>query len=522
MNYTIEDLKKLIESMSGSEKRHFSITNNIYADTGKQYLYVKLFHALSDPDTEFSEFKEPVSLQAHTSAKRRLFKNILNSLRSFHDEASIKILIQKYLSEIEILYNHNLPRQSIYILKKAYKLAVDNEDFDLLLQVLEWESKLDTMQDTPSRPIETIIAEEQEVLRKLTQVMHLKNIYNKSKAFKKYYGYTKGNVKSNLEKETIQAAHMIRYKECASQKARFYFNFIYSLYYRMTDKHIEAYTYSNELIRPEMQVVGANDYIDGILQHVVVCASFGQFEDAFTVLAFTNEYMQKQKLHRFHILNIKFIYYEINLHLIMYNYMGNPGLLQQAIKSAEEKMVIYEDKLSLEMKQVILGNLMNAYLGMGDFKKMDGLWHKNFSIKSIKIRNDINGDLYLFRLFSMLQSEIYDVLASVALSAHRYYNQSAEFKKRFELEIKITAILVKEHNWESPAYRKNIFIQMKSIFTYYINKNQKRYPFLEHYTRYVIWISSIISKRLFHEEAAIWYQQFIKNRPLTSEKDKAA
>lgn len=511
MFYKLSDLKKLIKSMSGAEKKHFSQLFSSFRAPGAKPIYLQLFQALSKPKTELPEFDTQVSSQVYTTGKKRLFKNVMTSLRLFHQETSIEIMIQNYLSEIEILYNHNLPEQSLYILQKAYALTISYEKFGLLLQVLEWEGKLNIILDHPTRSIEAIAAEEQEVLCKLTQIMHLENIYNKARNRKRQHGYIKGKMKLELEAETLQAPGMVTYEQCASEKARFYFNFIHALYYWMTFNHTKAYQYSKNLPHPQMQIIVLNDYINGVLEHVASCVNLGQFTEGFATLKLANAYLLRQRLNQAHAFNVKMFYYESAYLLIMYNYMGDIRRLTHTIKKVEEGLVIYEEHLSAEMKQVLYGNLMNAYMGAGDVKMMDATWEKVFSRISKTVRHDINGDLYLFRLFSLLQSKVYEVLPSFALSASRYYSQTRESKVYFDLELKITGLLLKEQHFDQEPVRKSVLGNIKKILTDYINHLNGTQNFQEHYSRYTIWIDSIVKERPFYKEAALWYQRHVKS-----------
>ncbi len=514
MFYKLEHLKRLIKSMTGPEKRHFSLSHPALNTQGKNPFYLQIFQALSKSETDLPEFPDDVSPQVYTIGKKRLFKNIMKNLRTFHEHASIEITLQTYLSEIEILYNHSLPEQSLYILNKAYKIAVAFEKYALLLQILDWEGKLNVILDSPRRTIEAIAEEEQEVLFKLNQILQLENICNQTRNMKKAYGYVTGKLKKEMEQATIHAPGMIGYEECASQKARFYFSFVHAMYYRITFNHRKAYSYSQGFLNPQMQIIAPNDYINGILEHIASSLDLVKFDEAFATLEILQKYIQEQKLDQSHALNVKIFYYQVSFRLIMYNYMGDVLQLKHTIKTAEEKMIFYEEKLSAEMKLVLYGNLMNAYLGVGDTQKMDLTWDKIFHKTSKTIRHDIHGDLYLFRLFSLLQSKVYDVLPSVALSAHRYYNQSRDHQLHFGLEIKITTILIKEYNFEHIKVKNEVLNKLKQIITQHIQALKEWNNFQEHYSRYIIWIDSLINDTPFQQEAALWYKNHLKNHPV--------
>ncbi len=41
MNYTVDDLKDLMESLSGGEKKYFSMTNDVRDASGKPHVYIQ-------------------------------------------------------------------------------------------------------------------------------------------------------------------------------------------------------------------------------------------------------------------------------------------------------------------------------------------------------------------------------------------------------------------------------------------------------------------------------------------------
>jgi len=509
MFYSIKDLKKLVKSLSGAEKRHFSLFSSAFAASRKEPVYLRLFRVLTRPGSELSEFSEKGDFPEYTTIKERLFRNILKSLRLFHQEKSVEISIQNYLSDIEILYGRSLPEQSLYLLQKAYKNAVTYEKFGLLLQILEWEKKLNIVLDNPTRTIKDIAAEEEIVLQRLLQIMQLKNIYGKAKDMKKQHGNIKGKIIKELDLEILKAKEMIPYEECASQKARFYFNFIHALYYWMTFNYKKAYQYSKALLTSQIQVILPGDYMDGILEHATICMNTGKFNEALDILELAQKSMREQKLNYLPAFSVKLFFYTAGYHSVIYNYMGDRAQLAAAVSRVENGLNLYEKSMPLEARYVTNANLMNAYLGLDDGKKVDELWEVLFHKTSKGMRRDIYDDLYLFRLFRLLQQKVYAVLPAMALSAYRHYRQLRDNPLHFDLELKITGILLKEHDYENPRIRNEVLHEIKGILIHHISNLKGANNFQEHYSLYVIWTDSMLKEQPFHEAAACWYKAYI-------------
>jgi len=505
MYYTIKDLKRLINAMSGAEKRYFVVASKAFLTEGQYPNYLKLFDLLKNSRSQTPEPEIKLSDRVQTSAKRQLFENIIKSLRDFHKDRSIDTVIQNLLGEIELLYHLNLPQQSLVPFGKAYRLASDHEKFGLLLQVLEWERRLNIVLPVATRPTMEIQYEEQIVLEKLQQVLDIESIYNRAKELKKYNGYVKGPLKKGLERETVGSLSLPELIDCKSRKAIYYYHFIHALYYWMIFDHQNAYQHSKELLTTDIQLALPSDYIDGILEHVTSCVCIGHFDAALNGLSIAEVYCTEHKLDLSHAFRLKLFYYRACYHIIIYNFTGKKVKLQAAIKEAEAGMVEFGDQLPPEYRLVILGNLMNAYLGLGNLKKVGQTWDLLFHKQHQSTRSDIYDDLYLFRLFLVLQNKTYEVLSSVASSAYRYYKNR---KAHFTLEMDIASLFMKKQDFSKQELLREVLEEISGQLQVYLGKLKVTYGFQEHYTFYLIWIKGLLSERPFHQQAAIWYKDF--------------
>jgi hypothetical protein len=503
--YSLVDLKNLVKSLSGAEKRHFSLLSSTFINADKKPLYLQLFQHLIKEETELSDLD---SLPELTTVKKRLFRNILKSLRVFHQDKSVEISIQNCLSDIEILYSLSLPKQSSYLLQRAYEQAVANEKFALLLSLLEWEKKLNMVLDSPSRSIMEIAREERHVLKQLMQLIELENLFSSMKSLKRQYGQVKGGLEKELDEESLNIINRYNSDECISQKAKFYYNFTYAIYNWITYDHKAAYGFSKELLHLEIKAVLPGDYIDSILEHSTSCIQIGKFKEALETLEYAQQMMRQLNLEQVPVLNTKVFFYTVGYHLVIYNYTGNKEQLLYTINRAENEIRHHENNMPIEARQVLTANLMNAYLGIGDIKKVDELWESLFQKTSKSIRRNIYDDLRLFRLFNLLQHKAYAVIPSMALSAYRYYSKPEHNSGDFGLELKLTMMLIKEHDYDNEAVRESVLNSIKETVNEYI-KSFNNNSFLEHYTIYAIWIECIITERPFCDAAAMWHENYL-------------
>lgn len=499
-----DDLKDLIKSLSMSEKRYFTrFLTAISPDRKKSPLYFTLFYQIEKSTYSDAYRQEPK--RARTHAAKRLYDNILKGLLLYHHERSADIIIQNLIIQIEILYYLSLPNQCIPLLKRAYKMAHLHENFGLLLHVLQWERRISIIMEHPPRSIEHIAEEEQEVLAKLSQITNLESICSKTIEFRKQLGYIDSH--EALESITIKSPMMPTLDECKTQKAIFYYDHIHTLYYTTIYEPARAYEHSKRLTSSPIQSILPNDYIDGLLSHVISCLSLGYFDEALNILQKLDVYMHDQKIDQSDSFKVLIFYYKICAHLIIYNYIGNKERLSETIRVAEEHLTIYDKKFSAKMKQVILGNLCNAYVGIGDIDSAINIMEWLFRKESKLVRKEIYNDLYLFRLFSSLQEKMYVLLPSMALSAFRYFKNQKNSEVHFKVELEITSLLLKEHDYENVKKMHAVLLGIRNLLAKHIAQLKGVRHFQEHYSFYIIWAESMLYGRPFYKQAKIWYKQ---------------
>jgi pentatricopeptide repeat protein len=399
----------------------------------------------------------------------------------------------------------------MFLLSKTYELAWTHEKFGLMLQILEWEKRLNMVMDEPSRLTELIVEEEKKVLKMYAQVMEMESIFSKAKEFKRQYGFVKGKLKTKLEREIVNAPNLPKIEECLSEKAVYYFNFIHALYFWMILSHRLAFQYSRQLLASKVRVVLPGDYVDGIFEHITSSVCMARFEDALKGIELGVTYVEEQKLNQSHAFMLRMFAYQRTYQLIIYNYMGDREKLCGVIRETEAKLKLYENMLSFETKQVILGNLMNAYMGTGDLEKADEIWNSMLNKQGRSIRRDIYADLHLFRLFSLVQAKSYVLLQPAAASALRYFKKEEDSKKTFEVEAPIATLLSKELDYANKDILKTIMEKIMNIVQEYISGLRNIINFQEHYTRYIIWGEAILNGEPYCQAASRWYHVNEKN-----------
>jgi len=144
----------LVKSLSKSEKRQFKLyVGRLGVNTDAKF--IALFNLMD----KMREYKEKtildngiVTKSQLSNLKAHLYKQILISLRLNPVNQNIRVQIREQLDFATILYQKGLYKQSLKILDKAKKIAIDNEEKNIAYEIVELEKIIETQYITRSIP----------------------------------------------------------------------------------------------------------------------------------------------------------------------------------------------------------------------------------------------------------------------------------------------------------------------------------------------------------------------------------
>lgn len=140
------DLFQLIRSLSKSEKRFFKVFSSRHV-LGDQNNYIALFDAIErqadyDEKAIQEQFAGEKMLNRFSVAKAYLYDLILKAMSVYHSQNSLDNQIDELLRRASFLYEKCLFGQAEILIGKAKKLALDNEKFAILPEILRREKRL--------------------------------------------------------------------------------------------------------------------------------------------------------------------------------------------------------------------------------------------------------------------------------------------------------------------------------------------------------------------------------------------
>lgn len=152
-----DQLFSLIKSLTKAEKRSFKLYANRF-QSGTDTKFIQLFDVIDRlPEYDEQEIlrRLPEVKKRHLpNLKRHLYKQILTSLRLIHIQKNIDIQIREQLDFARILYGKGMYMQSLRMLDRIKKIALDHHQDLLHLEILEFQKTIEARHITRSRLVE--------------------------------------------------------------------------------------------------------------------------------------------------------------------------------------------------------------------------------------------------------------------------------------------------------------------------------------------------------------------------------
>ncbi|MBI2269251.1 MAG: hypothetical protein HYU69_02720 [Bacteroidetes bacterium] len=493
-------LFSLIKSLSMSEKRHFKLFSSKHVKSEKNN-YVRLFDAIEKQD-EYDEsqlIRSEKYISNLSVLKARLYNAILNSLRSYNANASVKNKLKAEIDHIEILRNKGLTDQAKKILQQAKKKAEKFEFWEIWLELFNWEINLIKAENYVNiglSDLEDHFSEYSRVLNKQLEIK--KNLLFESVAFSTFrkLNQTK-NADDDKRFRNIIKRFYIADVNGLSFSALLHNYLAKSVYHTAMHNYSEALTTNEKLLKlmeqqPDYIQNNPKEYAKSIYNYALSIVLLDRYSssifgylDKLKQISFKAEADRKQYL-------IMAYFLELSIYCHIGEFEKGLLLINKARKS---DLIHLENKNEfLEIINVSLNYFVAfTYFGMRDYKQC------NKYLSSIINYNSPIGTGYtkaskLFRIIVDFETGSSDMLEYSLKSAYRHlYKQRDTASKAEVLLLKFLKQQFK-NQFNGKQLIKSMS-ELKSAFEKLRNNKFER-SFISDFD-YISWLESKIEGRPF-------------------------
>jgi hypothetical protein len=488
----------LIKSLSKSEKRQFKL----YAkrlEVNNEAKFMHLFDILDKmPDYEEKAIVKSgiVSKTQLSNLKAYLYKQILFSLRTNPINLNLRMLLREQLDFATILYHKGLFKQSLRLIDKAKKEALENEEKIIAYEIIELEKVIESQYITRSLPnrAEELINESNLISRKNYLSAKFSNLSLILYELLLKRGYAKNeNEKNeitalfNKEMPEFEFDELDFREKLWLYKSHLWYNFLIQDIvnsYRYAQKWLDLF--SN---KPEMIKVNPVWYIKGVNYFLEVCFLLNYRTSLIKVFRSFEIVLEEKKV----ILNdnnkilsgLCFFTHKLNYYILSCEFEKGVELESELIKFLKT----HSGKIDDHYTMVLYYKMACLHFGLGNFEESIVYLETIISNKKESVTEELVCFARILNLISYYEAGIDDKLDYQIKSTYLYLSKMGNLQ---QVQKEIMQFLKKVVN----VYPTEVNIELKKL-------HKKLLPLQKHpfekrafnYLDILSWIESKIENR---------------------------
>lgn len=461
------ELFELIKSLTKSEKRFFKLQSSLQSGDKN---YVQLFDLIDKMD-EYNEdvvketFKGEKFIKHLPSEKNHLYKLILKSLRSYYGETSISSILKQEIKNIEILYNKSLFNECNKFLERAKKMALKYEKYYYLFELINWEKTLleESFEDGQFKDLNKMIAEEKDVLERLTNLADYHVLYSKINYVFRSGGYVRTEENKSIVDEIVNHP-LIKGKNTALSKRAATICYYTQGFCNMANGDYQTALQKFERV---IEILDIESHLKADLSHRYIRAlsnmttcliALGRFDDArITITRISNCSDQEG----FDTSDVQTLIFK-NTSMAKLELYHTSGDFENAITEAEQimqSMMEYEGKINKENELTFFHHFAFIYFGAGQYSKALYWINKVLNDNENELRQDLYSYARLFNLAIHYELGNFDLLEYTIKSTSRYLQKKM---RAFPIERLIMEQFKKLIRIQNINDRKKVFAEFKT------------------------------------------------------------
>ena len=430
-----DELISLISSMTPSEKRYFRGYQRGTSDL-KAAGYIKLFdyyESGKSDDEAFINRSRALTKMKLANLKRHLYKVLLRSLRSQYTLSKTEILISENVDYARILYAKGLYRQSLKILDKALKMAIEHEELVLQLEIMEFEKMIESRHITRSRRVENkveyLIDRSHDMSKKLALAVDLSNLSLEIHGY-----YIKNGLASSPDQKKVVAdlflEQLKKLKESELETTEFiYLQQSLMWYHYLLSDVAKVYRYSLRWMQayldaPALLLKDPDPYLRSLHYVVNSCFYARDHKRVKTYVQYFNRFEKLDNLPKSTTTEMLFFIYSTNAKLNLYLVEGRYRNALTLTPSIHQGIDRFSRHIDTHRVIILYYKLAWINYGIGSFSTAVDYINRISQFKMDFLRTDVHCYVKLLQLCIHLSWGNYQLCRSLLRATERQFKKS--------------------------------------------------------------------------------------------------
>lgn len=500
------DLFELIKSLVKSEKRYFKIYASRHV-IGEQNNYIRLFDAIDrqkeyDEEAIRREFASEVFIKQLSVTKNYLYRLILESMRAYHAERTLRVQLRGLLNDAEFLIEKRLYDQADKILDKARRLADAQEEYVLLLEIhilertvmreLQYEGlSHEKVEQFYSSFLNTLsLIDNIARYWRLSAVMYLSHVRQGSTRSEEDYRQLDDILANPLLLDESQALTF--------EAKQFYYH-IHSTCCFIRGEYRQAHHYSSKLVallesRSEYLIRNTIGYLGIITNFLIDSYYLGYHEEFFDKIASIRSLPQRYPELHSERLEAEIFKNTYNLELFAYADTGN---FEKGIKIAgaiENGLEQYNDYIDDAMRLTFYYNLATLHFVAEKYRESLNWINRIINETDMEVREDVYCFARIFSLILHFELGNYDLLEYLLKSTYRFLYKRNRLYQFETVVLRFIRKLTRVHTREQ---LNALFVDVRKELQPLTEDPYEKKAF--EFFHPVLWLDSKIEKKKFSE-----------------------
>lgn len=393
-----DSLFNLIKNMTKAEKRNFKLFAT-RQEANSEALFIALFNVLDSLEVydETKILKKCLIKKSQLpNMKAHLYRQILVSIRLIDVHHNPVIQLREQIDFAKILYDKGLYKQSIKLLDKCKKQALQYEQLTIALEIVEFEKEIETLNITRSgiASADKLSAETTSLCNKIDNSNLLSNISIQLYGLYLKLGYIRSERDLHLVIQFFKPKLRLYNPDNMGFAEQLHYFQAKMWYSYIQHDFISCFKHSKKVIslfdnRKDLRALYYDQLMKGYsryMETLFMTHSYHRLVD--TVELFENTLMEEMRgLNEHAVILSSLIYYtnKINIHFMEGTFEEGVDLVPK-IEQFIERYGIHVDVQHSMSFYYKIGCL---YFGKGDFKKSISYLQRIINTKDVNIRRDL-------------------------------------------------------------------------------------------------------------------------------------
>jgi hypothetical protein len=495
-NDSTDPVFQLVKSLTRSEKRHFRLFSNRQG-SNEGLKFIQLFDALEGMD----HYNEEKILQQAPAIKKvqlanlksNLYRQLLSSLRLYHNNQNLDIQLHEQLDFARVLYNKGFYQQSLKMLEKVKATAQQADLPHIVLEALDFEKLIESQYITRSLrgKAEALSNEAIAVAQHVTHMHELSNV-----ALRLYGMYIKvGHARNQNDYERVKTYFRTNLPDIDLQKSGFFEKLNYYQahvwYYYLVHDFRACYRYAQKWVdlfeeNPVMKEKQSTLYIKGIHNLLSALYNLLYYSRFMEVLKKLEDFAQEEGRRTTPNTEALLFLYTWTNKLNAYFMEGRFTDGIELIPELLEKLRQFQSQLDPHWQLIFYYKIASLYFGSGDYQKAIQYLNKIIHFKEASLREDLQCFARILNLIAHFEAGEDRALEYQIKSTYHFLGKMNDQQ---QMQVEIFRFLRNLGNVE-PHQLKDAFIALKEKLTLIAADPFERRPFL--YLDILSWLESKI------------------------------